>query len=178
MNWYADSHLLNGSSGNACRMATISLKGESLVSQRQEIITSISNKSTSNISRRRRKATDETRKKHREAYTAAQRRKVEKALDNAAGKKAQISEKVKRIDSQYYELRQQRLRRISHFIRLMQDEEKEWKRRRSWIIMSGACDNDDILSILILVLLALGSPIWLCLVFLHKIWVKIYNMFH
>lgn len=151
-------------------MARISLRGESLVSQRQEVITSVLNRSTSNTSRRRRKATDETREQHREAHIAAQRRRAERALQNDAVKEAQIVKKIEKIDSQYYELRRQRLGQISHIIRLMQDEERDWKRRRPRIKMPGTCFNDDISSMLILMLLALVFPFWLCCVFVRKIW--------
>ncbi|CRG85855.1 hypothetical protein PISL3812_02861 [Talaromyces islandicus] len=170
VNWYADLNLHNQPTGNPRQMARISLRDESLVSQRQEALAISLNRSHSSTSHQRRKATEEGREQHRRTYIAAQRRKAEKALRNAVVMEEQTVRKLKEIDSRYYAKRQQRLDKINRTIQLMRDEEREWKHRRSQVKMPGICSHDNILAAWFLAFLAITSPFWLCCVFVHKLW--------
>jgi hypothetical protein len=159
-------------------MARISLRAESLISQRQEALAVSVKCSSSNTSHQGRKATQEGREQNGRTFIAAQRRKAEKGLRNTAMMEDQIAQKVQKIDSQYYALRQQRLGQINRRIELMQDEERDWKRRRLQATMPGSCSHDNMLAALFLMFLAVTSPFWLCCVFVHKLWVTVCRRFH
>lgn len=155
----------------------ISLKGKPLLTQRQEIINSVLNQPIPHAPCHRRKATEESREKHREIFIAAQSRKIEKALHTMAIIENQTALNIERIDSQYYELRQQRLKQISHIVKLMQNEEKDWKLRRPSVTISGTQYEDNASFLLFLVLIAIVSPFWLCYIFARKIWTMTWNSF-
>lgn len=159
-------------------MARISLRAQSLISQRQEALAVSVKCSSSNTSHQRRKATQEGREQNGRTFIAAQRRKAEKGLRNTAMMEDQIAQKVQKIDSQYYTLRQQRLGQINRRIELMRDEERDWKRRRLQATMPGTCSHDDMLAALFLMFLAVSSPFWLCFLFVHKLWVTVCRRVH
>lgn len=94
-----------------------------------------------------------------ESLKAAQKRKTEKAQQERIKYKER---KLQKLEHSYREKRQQRLIQIGRIMRIMDNDEREWKLRRMRILekdTSGSTINADIHAILIL--LALVSPLWL-----------------
>lgn len=70
--------------------------------------------------------------------------------------------KLQKLEHSYREKRQQRLIQVGRILRIMEDEEREWKLQRTRILekeASGSADDANVPAILIL--LVLGSPLWL-----------------
>lgn len=79
-------------------------------------------------------------------------------------------QKLRKLDHGYCEKRQQRLIQLGRILRVMDDEETEWKLQRTRILEQDTSESDIDANVpAILILLALSSPLWLLGLCIRKI---------
>lgn len=126
--------------------------------------------------RPKRRPTDESRQKHREAFETAVKRKMERKDRDFALRSKARSEKLYKIEQRFIKSQELGYNRLNKVKTWMKDEQELFQRQQAIILENeppyhGVDENQW----LILFLLALCAPMWLVVVFIRKIHRKTYG---
>ena len=154
---------------------TVPLNEESLLSFRDRILREAGLQQRQILyGRPKHKATEASRRKHREDLEAAVRRKSQRQERDIAKRSQEQRDKLQRIQQRFTEWKEWECAQLTKIRGRMREEEDVLQRQRAEILK----DNLLHLSIeeqisLMLVLLAISSPIWLMGILIYDIYRKV-----
>jgi hypothetical protein len=121
----------------------------------------------------KRKATEEGRRKQKDDYETALIRKQQRKERDIAMRSSHQYKELDRIKQRFIKSQQLGYARINEVKVQMREEEKIFYRRRAEILKDGIFHPTvEEKSLLIMILLATSSPLWLTVVFIYNIYCR------